>query len=51
MTENNRQALAEAFDREIDPLAEYATTFEEVDIDVFGMFIKDVLETEHVSGM
>ncbi|WP_206536959.1 hypothetical protein [Natrinema gari] len=47
MVENDRQTLAEAFDREIDPLAEYATTFDEVDIDVFGMFLKDVLESEN----
>lgn len=46
MAENDRQTLAEAFDREIDPLAEYATTFDEVDIDVFAMFLKDVLEPE-----
>ena len=44
MAESDRQTLVKAFDREIDPIAEYATTFDEVDIDVFDMFLKDVLE-------
>jgi len=43
MSENDRQALADAFDREIDPLADHASTFDHVDVDVFGLFIEDVL--------
>lgn len=44
MAQNERQALADAFGREIDPLARYEETFEEVDIDVFGLFFEDILE-------
>lgn len=46
MSENDRQALAEAFDREIDPLAEYASQFEDVDVDVFELFVEDVLKPD-----
>ena len=44
MAESDRQTLVKAFDREIDPIAEYATTFDEVDIDVFDMFLKEWAE-------
>lgn len=46
MSEKERQALAEAFDREIDPLAKHAPTFEDVEVDVFQLFIEDVLEPQ-----
>lgn len=46
MSEFDRQALADAFNREIDPLAKHGPTFEEVDIDVFDLFIEDVLKPE-----
>lgn len=46
MSEHERQALADAFDREIDPLAKHASKFEEVEIDVFDLFIEDVLKPQ-----
>jgi len=46
MSENERQTLADAFDREIDPLAKHAPKFEEVEIDVFDLFIEDVLKPQ-----
>ena len=46
MSEDDRQTLAEAFNREIDPLVNHAATFEGVDVDVFGLFIDDVLKPQ-----
>lgn len=43
-TEEQRKTLAEAFDRNIDPLAEYAPTFEETEIDPFELFVAEILE-------
>ena len=36
--------LADAFDRDLDPLAEFAPVFETADADPFGMFVTDVLD-------
>ena len=49
MAEHDRQTLADAFDREIDPLAEHGPTFEEVGIDVFALFIEDVLKPQNLA--
>jgi integrase/recombinase XerD len=44
---NNRKAIADAFEREIDPLAEYSEIFETIDADAFGAFIEDILEPKN----
>lgn len=49
MQTNKRQQLADAFGREIDPLAAHAATLEEVGIDVFELFVEDVLEPKDLS--
>lgn len=43
-TDVQRRALAEAFDRDVDPLAKHATTFENTDIDPFAIVVSEVLE-------
>ena len=45
-TDAQRQQLAEAFGRTLDPLAEFEATFEQTGIDPFDLFITDVLEPE-----
>lgn len=47
MSERQRRTLADAFDREIDPLAKHATTFDRIDVDVFDLFIEDVLKPQN----
>ncbi|WP_158057978.1 tyrosine-type recombinase/integrase [Halorussus halophilus] len=52
MTEDSyekRQRLAEAFDREIDPLAEYEQTFEAAGVDPFELFVSDVLNAKSIA--
>ena len=41
-----RQELADAFGGDLDPLEEYAPTFERMDIDPFDLFVADVLDPE-----
>lgn len=41
MSDNDRRKLADAFDREIDPLEEYQDTFEDIDVDPFELFIDE----------
>jgi integrase/recombinase XerD len=47
-----REALAHAFDRTLDPLAEYETRFEThgSDIDPFALFVADVLDPRGLSS-
>jgi len=50
MTESDpRQELADAFDRELDPLKEYAKTFERTDVDPFGVYERERLSTKDLS--
>lgn len=50
MSEDNpRQELAQAFDRDLDPLEEYAATFEEKDIDAFEVYKQQRLSTKDIS--
>lgn len=50
MTENDaRQELAQAFNRELDPLAQYAEQFEQTGIDVFDVFQQERLSTRDIS--
>lgn len=49
MQTSKSQRLAEAFDRDIDPLAAHTSTFEGVEVDVFELFIEDVLEPKNPS--
>lgn len=44
-----RQELAQAFDRELDPLAEYAETFEQTEIDPFEVYEENRLSTKDLS--
>jgi len=44
-----RQELADAFDRELDPLEKYADTFEETDIDPFEVYKEERLSTKDLS--
>ena len=44
--EEQRRALAEAFNQEVDPLARYEQTFETTGIDPFELYIEDVLSTK-----
>lgn len=44
-----RQQLADAFDRELDPLAEYESTFEETDVDPFAVYQTERLSTKDIS--
>lgn len=48
-TAQAREQLAAAFDRDIDPLAQYAATFDETDIDPFDLFIADVLKPKDLA--
>lgn len=51
MTESNpREELAEAFDRELDPLAKYEETFEETGVDPFQVYVNERLDTKDISG-
>jgi integrase/recombinase XerD len=47
-TDAKRAKLAEAFDQDLDPLAEYAPTFEQTDVDPFELFYTEVLSTRDV---
>jgi Site-specific recombinase XerD len=49
MTTDPRQELAQAFDRELDPLAEYAATFEDTEIDPFEVFKRERLAIKDLS--
>lgn len=50
MSDNNaRQELADAFGRELDPLEQYATTFEETGIDPFEVYVEERLSTKDIS--
>ncbi len=50
MSNNNaRKELADAFGRELDPLAKYEPTFEETDIDPFDVYNEERLSTKEVS--
>ena len=49
MTNTNREALADAFDRELDPLAKYADTFEETQIDPFEVYIEERLSNKDLT--
>jgi integrase/recombinase XerD len=50
MTESDpRQQLADAFDRDLDPLAQYAETFEQTDVDPFEVFEQERLLTRDLS--
>lgn len=46
---DNRKAIADAFGREIDPLAQYTEIFETTDADAFSAFIEDVLEPKNTT--
>ncbi|WP_254830475.1 tyrosine-type recombinase/integrase [Haloglomus salinum] len=48
-TDAQREALAAAFGQETDPLAEYAGTFERMDIDPFEIFIDEVIRTRDIA--
>ncbi|WP_435186912.1 tyrosine-type recombinase/integrase [Halobellus sp. EA9] len=50
MPDSDREALADAFDRELDPLAKYAETFEETGIDPFEVFIEERIKPRQDSG-
>ncbi|WP_232745036.1 site-specific integrase [Halorubrum aethiopicum] len=49
MTDSDREALAEAFDRELDPLAKYAETFEETGVDPFEVYVDERLSNKDLS--
>lgn len=50
MSDNDpRQELADAFGRELDPLAQYASTFEETGIDPFEVYVEERLSTKDIS--
>lgn len=50
MTESNsREELAEAFDRDLDPLAKYANTFEEKGIDAFEIYKEERLSAKDIA--
>jgi len=50
MTDNSsRQQLAEAFDRDLDPLATFAETFEEQGIDAFGIYKEERLSAKDIA--
>lgn len=44
-----RQELAQAFNRNLDPLAEFADTFEATDIDPFGVYADERLATKDLA--
>jgi site-specific recombinase XerC len=48
-TDEQRQTLADAFGRDLDPLTEFAPTFETTDVDPFEMFVSDVLNARGLS--
>ena len=48
-TTQQRERLAAAFDREIDPLEQYAATFDETGIDPFDLFAAEVLEPKDLA--
>ncbi|EMA43157.1 tyrosine-type recombinase/integrase [Halococcus saccharolyticus] len=47
-TDAQRRALAEAFDRDVDPLAAHATTFESTEIDPFAIVASEVLDAREL---
>lgn len=44
---SDRQQLADAFNRNIDPLKEYEQQFAAIDVDPFELFVQDVLDVEN----
>jgi len=50
MSDNNaRRELAEAFNRNLDPLAEYASTFRQTEVDSFEVYTEERLSTKDIS--
>lgn len=49
-SDSDRGEIAEAFDRDLDPLAEYSATFEEVNADPFMIFRSEILEPRELSS-
>jgi integrase len=51
MTKDNtgRQELAAAFDRDLDPLAQYVETFESTDVDPFEVYVDERLSKKEIS--
>lgn len=50
MTDTNpRQELADAFDRDLDPLAAFEPTFEETQVDPFDVYVTERLDTKDLS--
>lgn len=47
--DHSREEIAAAFDRSTDPLAQYASTFETIDIDPFDVFLDDVLASKDIT--
>lgn len=47
--DNQREELAAAFDRTIDPLASHAATFERLDVDPFNLFHSEVLPRQNLA--
>ena len=48
-TRAQREAVAEAFDRNLDPLAEYAAPLAETGVDPFALFVTDVLSKRNIA--
>jgi integrase/recombinase XerD len=48
--ETQRAELAAAFGRDLDPLAEFAPTFETTDIDPFALFTAEVLDGRNITS-
>lgn len=48
-TDAQRAELAEAFGQDLDPLAEYETTFRQTDVDPFTLFEAEVLSTRDIA--
>ena len=49
MTENAREELAQAFDRNLDPLAEFEPTFQQTDVDPFEVYKEERLSNKDLS--
>ncbi|MCY4729881.1 site-specific integrase [Natronomonas gomsonensis] len=45
--DRSREILADAFDRETDPLKRYEPTFSQIDVDPFEMFYSEILEANN----
>lgn len=48
--EDKQRRLADAFGRELDPLLKYESQFENASVDVFELFIEDVLEARNLNS-